>query len=352
MFSHTRFYSEDHSSNHPKLKRLPHLNPKSVDLASPHPEYLSILEGLDKLCDSYDQLPEIEFESDEKCSESSSPKPVESSKLKVDSKLNFIINQLKFRIKNYPKAQAAYPASNRFKVFSGTEEKVGPGTYKLIPNGKLETFEFSNIPRLFTPIAHTMHTIESLYKNRKELPEDTLIRKNKFLAFQPQIVKEELLGKKNHQKKKELKNKQKRVRLESLDHHLKEIKLQEKIRKFEWRLNKEEVAQVQKTWAVLVSIFGLGSVMQLRVEVKRILRIRWGKTLKKFCVICKSLGKVLNRIKKIRARNARRTISNLLTPTAEYLKSLVLQNKTIVRWIIDKYRDMPIIIYLQNGKSQ
>ena len=346
MKTHTRYYSEDHSHNKSKIKRLAHISPKSLDNSSPNPEYLSILEGLQKLCDSYDQLPTIQFEEEDEYEDSSDLPQVQPRKAKPDSKLNFIINQLKIRIKNYPRAQAAYPSSNRFKVVSGTEEKVGPGTYKTLANPKLETYEFSNIPRLFTPIAHTMHTIESLYKNRKEVLEDTLIRKNKFLAFNSQAVQEEIKGKKQKQKRKEVKNKIKRVRLESIDHFIKENKLTEKIRKFEWRMNKEEVAQVQQTWASLLSIFGLLSVLHLRTEVKRILRIRWGKVLRRFLFICRSIGKFMINLKKIRSKNVKSSIKYLSTPTINTIKASIQSSKGIIRSLIDKYRDMPIIISL------
>ena len=233
----TRYFSIDSRYTYKStIQRLPHIGQKSLDFSESSEftgKCLNLLQDIEKLCDSYEQLPIIEFEDDEK--EEFASKIVENEKeeSQKDTKLNYIIMQLKKRIKNYPNVQAAYPSSNRFKVFSGTEEKVGPGSYKSGKTIRLEGHEFSKIPRLFTPIAHTMHTIESLYKNHKEIVEDKIIRKNKLLSINPNTVKEQLAI-----KNQSLKLKEKDVKLKKEIIDLKTIfdkkeKLKEKIRKFE-----------------------------------------------------------------------------------------------------------------------
>ena len=237
-------------SHKARIKRLPHIHQNSSEMTEPSEsrgKYLNLLQDIDKLCDSYEQLPIIEFESDQEQENESKIQEIAKEEKAQDYKLNFIIMQLKKRIKKHPNVHAAYPSSNRFKISSETEAKIGPGSYKSGAVSQLEGYEFSNIPRLFTPIAHTMHIIESIYPKHKEIPEDTIIRKNKFLATNPNIIKEEFASRINYFK---LKEKDVKLRKEFLDQKTfseKKEKLKEKLRKFEWRMTKEEVAKSQKT---------------------------------------------------------------------------------------------------------
>ena len=233
--TYSKFQIPKNSLSKSLIERLPKINHKSLDSSSPESKhkYLNLLSDLEKLCDSYEQLPIIEFEQDEVLNPTTNLSETQNFKPQEDNKLKFIINQLKIRIKNYPNMQAAYPSSNRFKVVSETEEKVGPGTYKSIILNKLEAYEFSNIPRLHTPIAHTMHTIESLYKKRNEITENSIIRKNKLLAINPLHIKEDFVNKIHQFKLKEKDAKIKKQFLEEKNKIEKKTKLNEKLRKFE-----------------------------------------------------------------------------------------------------------------------
>lgn len=344
---HHRYYSEDYKSS--KLKHLPNISNKSID-ESPQcsrSNYLSLLEGIDKLVDSYDQIPIIEFESEDQEDYSESLPEAQMKTQTMDTKLSFIINQLKIRIKNYPKAQAAYPSSNRFKVVSGTEEKVGPGTYKASLQNKHESYEFSNIPRLFTPIAHTMHIIESLYKRRKDIQDSETIKKNKLLARNPQLIKQKFLKNAKNAKKTEKKVKEQRIKLDSINQLEKSQKLNEKIRKFEWRMSKEEVDQVRKSWGIYLVIIGMQTNLYLKGRIRRILRIRWGRILKKFCLICKILGKWMILLKRIRKKHTNSTFSKISGAFTLHTSLDIKKKQKILEWILEKFRDSPILIQTQ-----
>lgn len=346
--AHHRYYSLDPSSDKvQKLNRLPHISQRSVD-QSPQSNYLCILDNFDKLCDSYDQLPIIEFEGEEEDEYSEFKPQINIKTQSEDSKLSFIISQLKLRIKSYPKAQAAYPSSGRFKVVSGTEEKVGPGTYKTEPHNKFESHEFSNIPRLFTPIAHTMHIIESLYKRRSDIQQAETIKKNKLLARNPQLIKQDYQKKLKNAKKTEKKVKEQRIKLDSIVQLEKSQKFNEKIRKFEWRMSKEEVDQVRKSWGIYLVIIGMQTNLHLKGKIRRILRIRWGRILKKFSLICKSLGKWMIILKKIRKKQVQQIFCNYSGSLSLYTNSEINKKQRILVWILEKFRDSPIIIQLQS----
>lgn len=348
--SKLRYYSESPQKHkNITLKRLPKLGQKSFDSEASvnyNEKYLSFLNSIEQLCDSYDQLPAIEFEADEDSQRCYSTMEKPKHMQKQDTKLNFIINQLKLRIKNYPKAQAAYPASSRFKITSGTEEKVGPGSYRAMNSDKLETYEFSNIPRLHTPIAHTLHTIESLYKRRGEISEDAIIRKNKLLAINPQQIRDELALKISYLKHKEKDVKLKKQTIDLKQKYDKTYKLSEKIRKFQWRMTKEEVFSVQLAWSGYVVCIGMLTVLNLSAKVRRVKRIRWGKILKKFCLVTRCVGRFMMKLRAGRKKIVSKRILNFKGPFCEYIRQDIFIKKKIIQGIVEKSREMPVIIHL------
>lgn len=348
--SKMRFYNEEfRTSKKTAIKRLPKLGQKisiSEDSSQMNEKCLTLLNDLERLCDSYEQLPKVEAEEEEVTKRSSSiiEKPVEEPA--NSKKLNFIINQLKLRIKRYPKAQAAYPASNRFKVISETEEKVGPGTYKSVFSSRLETYEFSNIPRLHTPIAHTMHTIESIYKRKSSLVEDTIIKKNKLLAINPQQIREEYALKINYFKLKEKDAKMKKQAIDVQQKYDKSFKLSEKFRKFEWRMTKEEVFAVQISWASYIVSVGMITVLSLAGHVRRARRIRSGRILRKFTLMTRYLARFLVLLRVVRKKIVTKRIMNLSVPFEKYAENDILMKKKMIQGIFDRSRDMPVIIHL------
>ncbi|OMJ85581.1 hypothetical protein SteCoe_13057 [Stentor coeruleus] len=345
-----RFYSESPQRNKKNtLKRLPKLKQNSFDSDANinyNEKYISFLNSIEQLCDSYGHLPTIEFEADidtERCySTTEKPKHMQ----KQDTKLSFIINQLKLRIKNYPKAQAAYPASSRFKIISGTEEKVGPGSYQAMNSDKLETYEFSNIPRLHTPIAHTLHTIESLYKRRGEISLDAIIKKNKLSVTNPQQIRDELALKINYFKHKEQDVKIKKHIIDLKQKYDKTYKLSEKTRKFQWRMTKKEVFSVQLAWSGYIVCIGMLTVLNLSAKVRRVKRIKWGKILRKFSLASRCVGRFMINLKAGRKKIVSKRIMNFKSPFYEYIRQDILIKKKIIQGIVEKSREMPVIIHL------
>ena len=89
-------------SHKARIKRLPHIHQNSSEMTEPSEsrgKYLNLLQDIDKLCDSYEQLPIIEFESDQEQENESKIQEIAKEEKAQDYKLNFIIMQLKKRIK-------------------------------------------------------------------------------------------------------------------------------------------------------------------------------------------------------------------------------------------------------------
>lgn len=337
------------SSRRPRFERLPHLGQQSLDssgVSECKGKCLNLLQSIDKLCDSYEQLPVIEFEEDEEPVIETSRIEKSPQKVNVDSKLSFIIAQLNKRIKEYIPGKAVYPSSSRFKVFSGTEEKVGPGSYKAAVTNQLECHEFSNIPRLFTPIAHTMRTIESLYKHKSIIADEKIIEKNKLNAIDPKYLKSHFTQNFGALKAKEKYVKEKKEQIDQLTKAEKKEKLDEKIRKFEWRMTKEEVAIAQKTWAIFAVIVGMRTVLANRTRIKRILRIKWGRILKKFTLLARCIGKFLRKLRKIRKKILTKRLRFFETTLNDFVKKDIIQKKKIINISIERTRDVPVIIHL------
>ena len=107
-------------SHKARIKRLPHIHQNSSEMTEPSEsrgKYLNLLQDIDKLCDSYEQLPIIEFESDQEQENESKIQEIAKEEKAQDYKLNFIIMQLKKRIKKHPLLFMAY---NLFTFFVGS----------------------------------------------------------------------------------------------------------------------------------------------------------------------------------------------------------------------------------------
>ncbi|OMJ92525.1 hypothetical protein SteCoe_4655 [Stentor coeruleus] len=301
-----RFYNkESQGSKKNTVRQLPQILQKNIpndedDLINE--KYLNLLKKLEKLCDSYDMLPSIEFEESEAVEKSKTVVTKPKNKSSKEIRLNYLISQLKLRINNYPKKQSVYPSTNRFKITSGTEEKVGPGRYKSVNKSKLESYEFSNIPRLHTPITHTIQTIESLYKRQNNTSEGKIIKKNKILAINPQQLRENIALKIKFYKLKQQDAKQKKQAIYLQTKQQKTLKLSEKIRKFEWRMTKKQVFAVQVSWSCLFSIISMAKILEFSYKYRRIRKIKWGKILRKFCIATKFLCKFLIILRTVRKK--------------------------------------------------
>jgi hypothetical protein len=333
----------------PGISRLPNISRRS---GSEPPEgkkkCLSLLHSIENLCDSYEQLPIIEFDREDSENSESIQTPPNKVFPVQDSKLNFIISQLKLRIKSYPMAQTNYPSSNRFKIVSETEEKVGPGTYRSPNLSQLETYEFSNLPRLHTPIAHTMNVIESLYKKKSDNVQDSIIQKNKIFAKDPEKLKKEFIDKINCFKIKEKNAKAKKNMLDQKKNLEKIEKFNEKTRKFEWRMTKEKVVMVKNTWSTLIVCIAMKTIFIKMTRIKTVQKVRWGKILRKFVVVIRCVGKFLIKLLKIRKRKVSDRINYLFVPFDHMVKNDIIYKKKIIDSLIEKSRDLPLIIHVMS----
>ena len=97
---------------------------------------------------------------------------------------------------------------------------------------------------------------------------------------------------------------------------------------------------------MFLTIIGLKTILSNRAKVKRILRIRWGKVLRKFCLLSRFIGRVLIRLKAIKNRIVARKIFALSVPIIEYYKNDIIKKKKIINNLLEKTRDAPVIIHL------
>ena len=95
---------------------------------------------------------------------------------KKDTRVSYIITQLKNRIKGYPVNSRVCIDSSRLKLNNEIHEKIGPGSYKVKYANEVESHGFSSLPRLFTPISHNkniMHVFMQVNKSRCNYPKNS-----------------------------------------------------------------------------------------------------------------------------------------------------------------------------------
>jgi hypothetical protein len=154
------------------------LTPKSF-IKKTKKKALDIFKNFEKVCNSYEKIPNPIFTTNY-----STPKPKNSEIIfktpKSSTKIQYLISELKKRIKSYNEIKTLSVSSNRLKIQSETNVKVGPGTYQVKYPKKVESYEFSIIPRLNTPISHNLNLI-SAFRSPK-LRKNSIIQKNKLLT--------------------------------------------------------------------------------------------------------------------------------------------------------------------------
>ncbi|OMJ91086.1 hypothetical protein SteCoe_6448 [Stentor coeruleus] len=229
--------------------------------------FIKIYENLEKLCETYEDLPSIEIV--EKSPKDTTKKLViqKPSFVEKDNKLKYIINQLKERIKFRLTKSSPIVKSNRFKIQTQTNEKVGPGSYAIINSINSECHEFSNIPRLKSPISHSIYCIDAVLPKKK--PEITIITRNKNSVSNFTIIKEKKKSLALLNKDREKEVKQAKRSIDKIKKYERIKKLNEKEKMFEQRIMSNKKDKAKKGWMNLMMILGTLGVIKRIIVLSR-----------------------------------------------------------------------------------
>ncbi|OMJ66808.1 hypothetical protein SteCoe_36219 [Stentor coeruleus] len=222
--------------------------------------FIKIYENLEKLCDTYEELPSIEHEDQNLKDTTKKLIPQKPSFIEKDSKLKYLISQLKERIKSRPMNSSVIIKSNRFKIQSQTDEKVGPGSYVHISPLNSESHEFSNIPRLKSPISHNIYYIEAVLP--KKHPENSIIRRNKNFVGNFTIIKEKKESFAYLHKDREKEALEMKKSIEKLKREERVKKIDKKMKLFEQRILGKKAYKAKKGWMSLLAILGMLKVIK------------------------------------------------------------------------------------------
>ena len=138
---------------------------------------------------------------------------------------------------------------------SPTEDKVGPGSYKTKNVYSVESHEFSNIPRLKTPISHNLMYLEAQYPNKNKFEsksKNSFIEKNLSLVTSPKALKDEQKLKLDQHKFNAKKVKEIKI---FLGHEIRQKKFEKINRKnqlFMWRMDRKNINTIRIAWTSLV----------------------------------------------------------------------------------------------------
>lgn len=228
-------------------------------------------------------------------------------------------------------------------------QRLGPGCYNISPI-KVESpgCRFTSAPRF--PSSSQFDYIprhRKLTKDEKEA-QKRRIAANKDLESYKESNRKQLLAKRGtiNSTKMEVTKIAKFTLMESIKLR-RQIALEDKFRRFEWRRNRTEVMEVGKSWVSALLVLDFMVSIRHKYEHRKELHIRSRYALLFLTVISISIGVILRRLKKIRTRRSLQVINYLLVPAAKrWVRSRSSQYKVLITNLVEKAITQDIIFQL------
>ncbi|CAG9320349.1 unnamed protein product [Blepharisma stoltei] len=201
------------------------------------------------------------------------------------------------------------PSTKRIAPPDSTSSHLGPGRYNHEVHDSGPSFEFSRDAR-FQERTNFSYDISHLLKHKQ--PSEAIskrIEENKDLRqYEPRKKLERAKSLSQRRKTRgDIAKQTKYCILQSIKTERKD-RLDEKFKKFELRMRKNEVFQVRLSWISVISLFGSATIMRYKLKKKIILRRRVMSSLKWLRQISKCVGKFVILGKKIRRLRANRIL--------------------------------------------
>lgn len=257
----------------------------------------------------------------------------------VSPKMKHIVSELKKRIKSLPFKSESHVSPHKFQNRHEVLDKLGPGEYLDKSVSKVESYEFSLVPRLNTPISHNISKIQSQFPDKKSISNEKIrYNKRQLKSFElAKDVKKKKFTTENNkicftiERKKQIDKLKQKSRLE---------KLTQKFKLYEMRMMKDEVNSVKKAWALLFFVSGFSQILLLKGRLKKKLKSRWEVFLRKFVVISKFLAKFMIRIKVIRKRLLEIKLKRIYPAVEDYVQTINRHYKKFMQNFIEGYNQL------------
>lgn len=339
--SHKKLFEISESSRKKYFSYEKHHRDLTPPPPKPQQKLLSICENLENLCEKYE-----DFVESTRIKQSLTPicKHSDQFKPKPDPQIDFIINELNNRIKMHSKGDQIFLSSNRLKFEGESEEKRGPGSYKVKLLKKAEVHGFSKLPRLNSPISHNMNLVKNI--QAMKTAKHSIIKKNRESVMNFEASREIFEKKKKYRKNLQINAKMLKKNLDLIAKNEKIEKIELKMKMFEWRMKKDELRKVKKLLVAAMFYIGISTCLVLKMKNKRKLRARWEVSLKKFVVILKIFAKFMKILKNVRKRIVEKRIKSFGPALSHFLLMEKSKKKSIVKDLILKYYSQPIFIVL------
>ena len=195
------------------------------------------------------------------------------------------------------KSYIVRPVKKIYSSRPGTSQSIGPGSYNPREQFRVQSHEFSDLPRFD--------------KDRLELMIKKPASRNKFTSIPQSDSNSNMSIRKskspNHSKVIKIKAdivKATKFNLDSLNKEVRETKLKEKYQRLEYRSRLTELAKIKKSWLTLFCILGVSYSISCYVTNRIKLRKRIYRQIGILRMIILSIGKVLYRLKRNRKRKA------------------------------------------------
>jgi len=228
-------------------------------------------------------------------------------------------------------------------------QRLGPGCYNTSPSQvESPSCRFSSAPRFpssgqfdYIP-RHRLLTREEKDAQRRR------IEANKDLQAYTEANRKDILAKRGtlNSIKMEVTKIAKSSLMESIKQR-RQLAMEDKFRRFEWRRNKTEVMEIGKNWVSALLVLDLVVAIQHRYQARKELHVRSRYALLFLTVMSISVGVILRRLKKMRTRRSIQVISRLLVPAAKrWVHIRSTQYQSLIVNLVEKAMTQDVIFQL------
>lgn len=344
------FLYSSHINKHRNLRQISTAGHRVSGSIDESPNYLlnSMINKVEIMVDEYQKVRNIESKSSQRAEHKHTKhRPLVSSPSHFS-----IIEQLSRKLKeDKAPITTSYLASARFKQSGESFEKVGPGSYKVDFSGSVKSpaYRFPSANRMDNSFEHKLagklYTEYNIFFKTTDFESKTIdfIDKNKTTqSFTKESNLTNLKRKarvRTAKAEKAIETKRKYFQSKMLT---KRENLEDKFRKYEWRIKREEFMQVKQTWWKTIMIHGISTISLNKIRRYNVISIQnYKQRLSIMLGVIKVTIKALVIFKKSLMKIRTKIAIRMLAPFRKYVQSWVRNKRAKFREVLaDKFEHL------------
>lgn len=221
------------------------------------PKYIHMLDTFDNMIETFDHGDNI-------------PKSDAKSRILTEpSQRSKSPNSAHFNIKNRPnriKSKLNFPLSRRFKNYPDYGELVGPGSYFKPLKNESPSFIFPSSSRMSDSIAHKLAEYSRVLRSPTPPSIDHLERNKVSASFNKEAIISNIQFRAKQKKEKMEHVISQKQRLTIDKQNFKRDHINQKLKRYEWRIRKGEFNQMRKSLSNLVVISAMSFIISIKIQ--------------------------------------------------------------------------------------